>query len=472
MFSDTGRKAMILIVDDQEIIRKTVIEALGVDNYDFLEAEDGQRAVQLFLEKGPDIIMLDAVMPKMNGFEACRFMREAEKEASAPTPILMITSLSDVDSVNEGFAAGVNDFIQKPINIDILRRRLELMIKQQDYDEKLRKSEERFRMMAENALDCIVMVRLNPFRYEYISPVIERITGYNVDEFYHDPRLLSKIIYHRDREKLKLMINEGISEHQLYDIRIMHKNGQLVFVESQVVPVITNKTVIGLQIISRDISQRKKDEMRRRLESTKKALFETVKALSSTIEIRDPYTSGHQNRVAELAVAIAKEMDLDNPRIDAVQTAALLHDIGKITIPAEYLSKPGDLSDLEFSIIKHHPVVGYEILQPIEFHRPIAQIVYQHHERIDGSGYPLGLAGDEILLEARIIGVADVVEAMSSHRPYRAALGLDIALQEISSHLGDRYDADVGTACLRVFEKGDFMFSSAPFRKQTDGGKR
>lgn len=471
MLNKTGRK-VILIVDDQELIRRTITEALGNDSYDFLEAEDGQRAVQMFLDNNPDIVLMDAVMPKMNGFEACRFMREAEKDERMATPILMITSLGDFDSVNEGFAAGVSDFIQKPINIDILRRRLQLVLKQRDSDEKLRKSEERFRMMAENAMDCIVMVRLNPFEYEYISPVIETITGYTVDEFYSDSRLLSKIIYHRDSEKLTEMINEGISEHKLYEIRLMHKKGQLVFVESQVVPVKADKTVVGLQVISRDITQRKKDEMRRRLESTKKALFETVKALSSTIEIRDPYTSGHQNRVAELAVAIAKEMDLDNPRIDAVQTAALLHDIGKITIPAEYLSKPGDLTDMEFNIIKYHPVVGYEILQPIEFHRPIAQIVYQHHERVDGSGYPLGLSGDDILLEAKIIGVADVVEAMSSHRPYRAALGLDIALEEIESHLGDRYDAEVGRACLQVFEKGDFVFSSAPFRKQPQSVKR
>lgn len=465
MFREIARKALILLVDDQEFARKMIANALGTEKYDLLEAADGQRAVQVFLEKSPDIVLLDAVMPKMNGFEACRFIREAEKGVKTPTPILMITSLGDVDSINEGFAAGVSDFIQKPINIDILRRRLELLIKQRDIDEKLRKSEERFRLMAENARDCIVMVRLKPFRYEYISPVIETITGYSVDEFYNEPQLLARIIYNRDASKLKKAMDDGITEHHLYEIRVMHKRGHLVFVESQVVPVVANKNVVGLQVISRDITQRKKDEMRRRLESTKKALFETVKALSSTIEIRDPYTSGHQNRVAELAVAISKEMELDNPQVDAVQTAALLHDIGKITVPAEYLSKPGDLTEMEFNIIKYHPVVGYEILKPIEFHRPIAQIVYQHHERIDGSGYPLGLAADEILLEARIISVADVVEAMSSHRPYRAALGLDKALGEIADNLGNRYDAEVGRACLNVFEKGDFIFSYPPPRK-------
>jgi|GEM_PF-1489291 len=472
MFSEIGRKALILIVDDQEFVRKTVAEALGTEKYDMLEAEDGQRAVQLFLERSPDVILLDAIMPKMNGFEACRFIREAEKGVKTPTPILMITALGDVDSIDEGFIAGVSDFIQKPFNIDILRRRLELLIKQRDSDEKLRKSEERFRLMAENARDCIVMVRLKPFRYEYISPVIETITGYSVDEFYNEPNLLGRIIYNRDAAKLEKMMDDGISEHQLYEIRLMHKKGHLVFVESQVVPVVANKNVVGLQVISRDITQRKKDEMRRRLESTKKALFETVKALSSTIEIRDPYTSGHQNRVAELAVAISKEMDLDNPQVDAVQTAALLHDIGKITVPAEYLSKPGELTEMEFNIIKYHPVVGYEILKPIEFHRPIAQIVYQHHERIDGSGYPLGLAGDEILLEARIISVADVVEAMSSHRPYRAALGLEKALEEITDHLGNRYDEAVGRACLSVFEKRDFIFSYPPPRKLPGTPKR
>jgi len=462
---------LILIVDDQRFVRQMIADAIGKEEYDFLEAEDGQQALALFMEKSPDVVLMDAIMPNMTGFEACRLMREAEKATKRQTPILMITALSDVNSVNEGFAAGVNDFIQKPINLDILRRRLELMIKERECDEKVRKSEERFRLLAENARDFIIILQIRPLSYEYISPIIENITGYGADEFYSDPNLLRKIIYQRDLNKLDTIVAGGIPDPQLLEFRIIHKKGRVVFIESQAVPVVVNKNIVAMQIISRDITQRKQDEVRRRVELTKKVLFETVKALSATIEIRDPYTSGHQNRVAQLAVAIAKEMELDISRIDVIQTAALLHDIGKITVPAEYLSKPGELTDMEFSIIKHHPVVSYEILKPIEFDGPIAQIVYQHHERIDGSGYPLSLSCDEILLESKVIAVADLVEAMSSHRPYRAALGVERAIEEVSKNSGEKYDMEVGKACIDVFRKGDFNFSSIPFCKIAGAAK-
>lgn len=465
MLSGNDRKASILIVDDQIFIRDVIANALDSGEYDLLEAEDGQQALDIFFNKSPDIVLLDAIMPKMNGFEACRMMRAAEKDQKVPTSILMITALGDVNSINEGFAAGVNDFIQKPINTDILRRRLETMIKERNSDEKLRESEERFRLLAENAQDFIIILKLQPLRYEYISPVIENITGYRPAEFISNPNLLWKIVYQRDLVKLDTIITGRITEPQLVEIQMQHKEGHLVFVESHVVPAMVKNKTVGLQIISRDITQRKKDEARRRIELTKKVLFDTVKALSTTIETRDPYTSGHQNRVAELAVAIAKEIELDIQQIEVIHTAALLHDIGKITVPAEYLCKPGHLTEMEFNIIKNHPLVGYEILKSVEFNAPIAQIVYQHHERINGSGYPRGLTSDEILLEAKVLAIADVVEAMSSHRPYRAALGIDRALEEIAENMGSKYDSEAGKGCLKVFEKGNFIFPNVPYRK-------
>jgi putative nucleotidyltransferase with HDIG domain len=179
----------------------------------------------------------------------------------------------------------------------------------------------------------------------------------------------------------------------------------------------------------------------------------SIRAIALTVEMRDPYTAGHQERVALLASAIAGEMGLPKDRIEGIRIAGIIHDIGKIAVPAEILAKPGRLTEYEFGLIKTHPQMGYEILKQIEFPWPIAQIVLQHHERMDGSGYPQGLMGKDILLEAKILGLADVVEAMASHRPYRPALGLDKALEEIIKHKGILYDSAAIEACVKLIRE-------------------
>jgi len=200
------------------------------------------------------------------------------------------------------------------------------------------------------------------------------------------------------------------------------------------------------------------EERKRAKQKLQKTLEKTIHALASAIEMRDPYTAGHQKRVTKLACAIAKEMDLSKEQIEGIRMAGLIHDIGKISIPFEILTKPGKLNDLECSLIKTHPQAGYNILKGIEFPWPVAQIVLQHHEMMDGSGYPQGLCGKDILLEAGILAVADVVEAMSSHRPYRPAYGIDKALEEISKNKGILYDPEVVNACLRLFNQKGFKF--------------
>lgn len=192
----------------------------------------------------------------------------------------------------------------------------------------------------------------------------------------------------------------------------------------------------------------------------KKSLLDLVGSLASVVGLRDPYTAGHQCRVAELVVAMAKEMGLSEFQIEGIHLASMIHDIGKVQIPAEILSKPGRLSDLEYQIVKQHVIAGYEIMKDCEFPWPIAQMILQHHERLDGSGYPYGLTGDKIILEARILSVADVVEAISSHRPYRPALGIDVALNEITCGRGVTYCPQAVDACIASFRERDFKFSA------------
>jgi putative nucleotidyltransferase with HDIG domain len=200
------------------------------------------------------------------------------------------------------------------------------------------------------------------------------------------------------------------------------------------------------------------ESMKRKHSELQKAMEGVVHAVSLVVETRDPYTAGHQRRVAELARAIAREMGLPDWQVMGIYIAGLLHDVGKVAVPAEILSKPGKINQDEFRIIKNHCQVGYEILQRIDFPWPVTKAILQHHERLDGSGYPEGLAGDQIIPEARILGVADVVEAMSSHRPYRPALGLGHALQEISRSSGVLYDSEVVKACLRLLKKNELEF--------------
>ena len=211
-------------------------------------------------------------------------------------------------------------------------------------------------------------------------------------------------------------------------------------------------------MILRDLTEKRRTEAsaERLLTQLKSALMHTVEVATRISEMHDPYTCGHEKRVALIGQGIAAGLGLDKKRIEGLRVAAYLHDIGRISMPSEILSKPGKLTAAEFTLVKGHPQASYEVLKDVDFPWPVADIVLQHHERIDGSGYPKGLKGDAILLEAKILAVADVVEAMVSHRPYRAALGLDLALGEIERGRGTIYDNQVADACLKLFRETGF----------------
>jgi putative nucleotidyltransferase with HDIG domain len=261
-----------------------------------------------------------------------------------------------------------------------------------------------------------------------------------------------RIIVHQAKEK-RATRSETAS---VFSIRVMRRAGRELWVQISSVPIFWDERPATLNFV-RDITDQRirENELRQTVEKLRKVTGATVQAMAQTVEVRDPYTAGHQKRVSNIARAIATEMTLPSDMVEGIRMAGNIHDIGKISVPAEILSKPGTLTDIQFALIKAHPKTGYEILRGIEFPYDIARIVLQHHERIDGSGYPLGLFGDDILLEARIVAVADVVEAMSSHRPYRPALGLEKALEEISAQKGKRYDHRVVEAFEKALERGD-----------------
>lgn len=226
---------------------------------------------------------------------------------------------------------------------------------------------------------------------------------------------------------------------------------------------LVSSTLLGVKLMKTVQDQttsleQQKQQLTRTLSDLRKSMGGFIQTMSMTVEMRDPYTAGHQTRVADLAKAIAREMGMSEDAIEGIGMAGILHDLGKIYVPSEILNKPGKLRDIEFELIKYHSEVAYNILKSIEFPWPIASIILQHHERLDGSGYPGKLKGDAIMLEARILCVADVVEAMASHRPYRPALGLDRALEEISRYKGEYFDKNVVEACLRLFQEKGYHF--------------
>jgi putative nucleotidyltransferase with HDIG domain len=245
----------------------------------------------------------------------------------------------------------------------------------------------------------------------------------------------------------------------MFELKMKRKDESTVWTEMKVSFIRDeNQRPLGLIGVSRDITNRKLAEAKllETLDSLRKAVDTTIQVMVSVVEARDPYTAGHQLRVADLACAIATEMELSQEKIDGIRLAGSIHDIGKLSVPSEILSKPTKLTKIEFSMIKEHAQSGYEILKNVESPWQLAQVAYQHHERMDGSGYPRNLKGDEIIMEARILAVADVVEAMASHRPYRQALGIEAALEEIEKNKGILYDDVVADACLRLFREKDY----------------
>ncbi|MGO8683342.1 MAG: PAS domain S-box protein [Thermoleophilia bacterium] len=329
-------------------------------------------------------------------------------------------------------------------------------------EEALRESEAHLRTLVDTIPDLVwlkdpegVYLSCNR-RFESFFGAAEKDIVGKTDYDFTD-RELADSFRHRD-EAAMVAASPTVNEEEI----VFAEDGHRELLETIKAPVYASDgQLMGVLGISRDITQRKhaEEEARRQAQQLQTVTEEVIAAIADIVEVRDPYTAGHERRVSELAEAIAVHLGLDEVTVMGVRVAALLHDVGKITVPAEILAKPGRLSEIEFELIKAHPQATYNVLHGIEFPWPVAEVALQHHERLDGSGYPRGLAGEEIMLEARILAVADVVEAMASHRPYRSALGIEAALEEIAAHRGTLFDADVADACRAVFSEEGFAFA-------------
>ena len=327
-------------------------------------------------------------------------------------------------------------------------------------EEALLASETKYRGILENLDDAYFEIDLKG-NFVFFNKALVSQTGYSREELvgmnyrkYMSPEMAKTV---------SMIFSEIYRTGQpvrLFEYEIIMKDGQPRNNESWTSIVFDdNGKPIGFRGVARDITKRKlaEEQLEQTLESLRRAVGTTIQVMVSAVETRDPYTAGHQVRSANIARAIATEMELPQEKIDGIRMAGSIHDIGKLSVPAEILSKPGKLSEIEFSLVKEHARTGYEMLKDVESPWPLAEIVYQHHERMDGSGYPRNLKGDDILMEARILAVADVVESMASHRPYRPALGINAALEEIEKNKGILYDAEVVDACLRLFREKGFQ---------------
>lgn len=295
----------------------------------------------------------------------------------------------------------------------------------------------------------------------FVSSSVTNILGYTKEEFLEFINKSGHYFSMHDKHEIPSVNSLKGNRSDPYEIQLPHRDGSPCWLEVKEFPKCDdNGEVETVECIMHNISDRKKAELglQTSVEKLRKALAGTIQAMALTVETRDAYTAGHQRRVTNLARTIAQEMGLRENEVDAIRMAGVIHDLGKISIPSEILSKPGKLSSLEFSLIKIHPQTGYDILKGIDFQWPIASIVLQHHERLNGSGYPQGIIGKDIMKEARILAVADVVEAMSSHRPYRAALGMDLALDEVTKNKDILFDADVVDTTVDLITKGKFLF--------------
>jgi len=454
-----NRRKTILIVDDNPSNRLALRTILKGVDAELQEAGNGFDALSMSLEEDYAMILLDVQMPEMDGYEVCEQLRSNPKTANIPVIFLTAAFREDEDKIR-GYVSGGTDYLAKPVEDYILRAKVQVFLRLYTQNHLLQESEFRIRAMLDTALDAVIGMdaqgRITDWNQRAVATfgwTKEEALGLALDDSIIPPR-------HREahRRGLARFLAMGGSQFvsRRMEVTAMRRNSEEFPAELAITPLKAGDEHHFTAFIA-DITARKhaEDEIKRHVARIETAFMGAVEMATTLSEMRDSITAGHERRVSEIAVAIGAEIGFDMPLQQGLRVTGLLYDVGKITIPADILSKPGKLSTIEYRLIQGHAQSSYEILKNVQFPWPVAEVALQHHERMDGSGYPQGLKGDQILLEARIMAVADVVEAMTSHRPYRAALEIDRALAEIEQGRGTLYDPVVADACLKLFrEKG------------------
>jgi len=453
----SSEKTKVLLVEDEVIIARDIHHMLTNTGYDVVAVVNtASEAIKKAKELKPDVVLMDIMLEgKRAGVEAASYIY-----FNLNIPIIYMTAYTDQITVEQAKKSEPFGYLLKPFEERELRTTIEVALYKFKMENRLKEREQWLSTILTSIREGVIATDAHG-RITFMNPLAVKLTGWPEAKALGQPlSKVVKIIDETTQKAIKIPLKDIRSGSQfVFPPRclLVHPKGHLIPIAPLVAPIENEKQIIsGVVLTLADITAQRKaeEEQLKSLEKMTKAMIGTIQALASTIEMRDPYTAGHQRRVALLSSAIGEKMKLPQETIDAIKLAAEVHDIGKIHVPAEILSKPGQLSDLEYNIIKTHPQVGYEVLRNIEFPWPIAEIVHQHHERLDGSGYPRGLKNGQILLEARIIAVADVVEAMASHRPYRPAKAIQEALQEIRRNKGKLYDPEVVEACLSLFKEG------------------
>jgi PAS domain S-box-containing protein len=449
----------VLIVEDSEDDALLLIRELKQGGYEPLyERVESAETMHVALQEKPwDIILCDHDIHGFNGLDALEIMKKSETDI----PFIIVSGMMGEEMAAEAMETGAHDYIRKDSRqrlVPAITRELreaEARRERRRTEERCRQSEEKFRLFVESAPSAI-FVQIGG-RFAYVNPATVHLLGAESAEQLLGRPLLERISpdYRETiRERIRLLNEEREKVSPMVQ-KYLKLDGTVIFVEASAVPFSYNNEIGSLAYLH-DITERiqAEEKIRESRENLRRALESTVRVIALMVETRDPYTAGHQRRVSDLARAIAQEMGIAADGVDGIRIAGMMHDVGKISVPAEILSKPVRLSKIEINLIRIHPQAGFDILKDIEFPWGIGQIILQHHERMDGSGYPHGLTGDQVCFEARILAVADVVEAMASHRPYRPGLGLESALNEISVNQGRLYDERVVEACLSVFAGG------------------
>ncbi len=454
-----GKSLHVLIVEDSQDDALLLVHELKQGGYEPLhERVDSAEAMHAALQEKPwDIILCDYDIHGFNGLAALEIMKESEIDI----PFIIVSGMIGEEMAAEAMETGAHDYIMKGARqrlVPAITRELreaEVRQERRRTEERYRQSEEKFRLVVESAPGAVYIQTGGCFAY--VNPATVHLLGAESAEQLLGRPILERISpdYRETIQERIRLLNEEREKVPPMVQKYLKLDGTVIYVEASAVPFSYNNEIGSLAYLH-DITERMQTEekLRESRENLRGALESTVRAIALMVETRDPYTAGHQRRVSDLARAIAQETGIMPDGVDSIRIAGMIHDVGKITVPAEILSKPVRLSKIEINLIRIHPQAGFDILKDIEFPWAIGQIILQHHERMDGSGYPRGLTGDQICFEARILAVADVVEAMASHRPYRPGLGLESALNEISVNQGRLYDERVVEACQSVFAGG------------------